>query len=255
MSAYSLELKDVRKSFGRTEIIRGVNLQVQRGERFALIGPNGAGKSTLFNLVSGRFPPSSGEILLNGGSIGGKRPFQINRAGLSRSFQVTNIFHRLSVYENLRCAVLWSLGYQYSFWHRLNGLRDAHEKAEAVLEQIGLKRRRDTTAGLLTYAEQRALEIGITIAGGAETILLDEPTAGMSRSESDAAVELIRKVTAGKTLLMVEHDMSVVFGLADKIGVLVYGEVIACDTPAAIRANRKVQEAYLGSHAQMEEEK
>jgi branched-chain amino acid transport system ATP-binding protein len=252
MSVYSLELKDVRKSFGKSEIIRGASLQVPQGERFAIIGPNGAGKSTLFNLISGRFPLTSGDILLNGKSIIGKRPFEINRAGLSRSFQITNIFHRLSVYENLRCAVLWSLGYKYSFWHRLNGLKDAHERAESVLEQIGLKRRRDTMAGLLTYAEQRALEIGITIAGGAEVILLDEPTAGMSRSETDAAVELIRKVTVGKTLLMVEHDMSVVFGLADKIAVVVYGEVIACDAPANIRGNQKVQEAYLGGHAPAE---
>ncbi|MFZ6813336.1 ABC transporter ATP-binding protein [Undibacterium sp. Rencai35W] len=251
-SLFSLELKDVRKSFGKSEIIRGANLQVPKGERFAIIGPNGAGKSTLFNLISGRFPISSGDILLNGESISTLRPFEINRRGLSRSFQITNIFHRLSVYENLRCAVLWSLGYKYSFWHRLNGLKDAHERAEAVLEQIGLKRRRDITAGLLTYAEQRALEIGITIAGGADVILLDEPTAGMSRSESDAAVELIRKVTVGKTLLMVEHDMSVVFGLADKIAVVVYGEVIACDTPVNIRNNQKVKDAYLGGHAPVE---
>jgi branched-chain amino acid transport system ATP-binding protein len=252
MSNLSLELKDVRKSFGKSEIIRGANLKVPKGERFAIIGPNGAGKSTLFNLISGRFPVSSGNILLNGESILDLKPFEINRRGLSRSFQITNIFHRLSVYENLRCAVLWSLGYKYSFWHRLNGLKDAHERAEQVLEQIGLRRRRDTLAGLLTYAEQRALEIGITIAGGADVILLDEPTAGMSRSESDAAVELIRKVTVGKTLLMVEHDMSVVFGLADKIAVVVYGEVIACDTPANIRNNAKVQEAYLGGHAPVE---
>jgi len=252
MSTYALELNDVRKSFGKSEIIRGTTLRVPKGERFAVIGPNGAGKSTLFNLMSGRFPLSAGEILLNGESIAGLKPFEINRRGLSRSFQITNIFPKLTVYENLRCAVLWSLGYKYSFWHRLDGLKDAHERAEAVLEQIGLKRRRATSAGLLTYAEQRALEIGITIAGGAEVILLDEPTAGMSRSESDAAVELIRKVTVGKTLLMVEHDMSVVFGLADKIAVLVYGEMIACDTPSNIRANQKVQEAYLGGHAPAE---
>jgi branched-chain amino acid transport system ATP-binding protein len=249
---FALELNDVRKSFGKSEIIRGANLQVKEGERIAIIGPNGAGKSTLFNLVSGRFQLTSGDILLRGESISALRPFEINRRGLSRSFQITNIFHRLSVYENLRCAVLWSLGYKYSFWHRLNGLKDVQEHAEAVLEQIGLKRRRQTVAGLLTYAEQRALEIGITIAGGANVILLDEPTAGMSRSESDAAVELIRKVTVGKTLLMVEHDMSVVFGLADRIGVLVYGEMIACDTPVNIRANKKVQEAYLGGHAPAE---
>ncbi|HTD07055.1 ABC transporter ATP-binding protein [Undibacterium sp.] len=252
MTTFSLELKEVRKNFGKSEIIRGATLQVPKGERFAIIGPNGAGKSTLFNLISGRFPVSSGDILLNGESTTSLRPFEINRRGLSRSFQITNIFHRLSVYENLRCAVLWSLGYKYSFWHRLNGLKDAHERAEAVLEQIGLKRRRDITAGLLTYAEQRALEIGITIAGGADVILLDEPTAGMSRSESDMAVELIRKVTVGKTLLMVEHDMSVVFGLADKIAVVVYGEVIACDTPVNIRNNQKVKDAYLGGHAPVE---
>lgn len=219
----------------------------------AIIGPNGAGKSTLFNLISGRFAPSSGEILLGGHSIGGLAPYEINRRGLSRSFQITNIFHRLSVFENLRCAVLWSLGYRYSFWHKLNALKDARELAEQIMESIGLSWRRDTSAGLLTYAEQRSLEIGITIAGGAGVILLDEPTAGMSRSESDIAVDLIRKVTVGKTLLMVEHDMSVVFGVADRIAVVVYGEVIACDTPSAIRDNPRVKEAYLGGHASVEE--
>lgn len=252
MTTAALELKDVRKRFGSSEIIRGANLTVQKGERCAVIGPNGAGKSTLFNLVSGRFGISSGDICLNGSSISGLRPFEINRLGLSRSFQISNLFEKLSVYENLRCAVLWSLGYKYAFWQRLNGLRDAHERAEEVLEQIGMQRQRKVLAGVLTYAEQRALEIGITIAGGADVILLDEPTAGMSRSESDAAVELIRKVTVGKSLVMVEHDMSVVFGLADKIAVLVYGEVIACDTPANIRSNAAVQAAYLGNDASEE---
>ncbi|MEM5311301.1 ABC transporter ATP-binding protein [Paraburkholderia sp. JHI869] len=243
----ALELREVRKNFGRTEIIRGVDMSIEKGERHALIGPNGAGKSTTFNLISGRMAPSSGTVKLNGVDIGGLPPYKINRMGLSRSFQVTNIFHRLSVFENLRCSVLWSLGYRYSFWHRLEQLRDARQRAEEVLELIGLQARHDTLAGLLTYAEQRALEIGITIAGGAEVILLDEPTAGMSRSESDHAVDLIRRVTVGKTLVMVEHDMSVVFGLADRISVLVYGEVIATDTPQAIRNNRRVKEAYLGT--------
>jgi branched-chain amino acid transport system ATP-binding protein len=247
MSAAGLKLTDVRKSFGKTEIIRGVNLEIAAGERHAVIGPNGAGKSTLFNLISGRFGVSSGSIELHGRSIIGAKPYEINRMGLSRSFQITNIFPRLSVYENLRCATLYSLGYKYSFWHRLSQLKDAAERADAVLDQIGLRRRRETQAGLLTYAEQRALEIGITIAGGANVILLDEPTAGMSRSESDHAVELIRRVTEGKTLVMVEHDMSVVFGLADRISVLVYGEVIASDKPENIRGNAAVQEAYLGT--------
>ena len=243
----ALELSAVRKSFGKTEIIRGVDLAIPRGERHAIIGPNGAGKSTLFNLISGRFPVSSGAIHLNGEDVTGLKPFQINRKGLSRSFQITNIFHNLSVFENLRCAVLWSLGYKYSFWHRLDGLADARQRAEEVLEAIGLHGRHSRPAGLLTYAEQRALEIGITIAGGADVILLDEPTAGMSRSETSHVVELVHRVTQGKTLVMVEHDMGVVFNLADRISVLVYGEVIATGPPEQIRANPAVQEAYLGA--------
>ncbi|MGA2550858.1 MAG: ABC transporter ATP-binding protein [Burkholderiaceae bacterium] len=243
----AIELREVRKRFGTVEIIRGANLSVPKGQRFAIIGPNGAGKSTLFNLISGRFGPTSGDIFLHGESLKGLAPYEINRKGLSRSFQITNIFPRLSVFENLRCGVLWSLGYKYSFWHRLDKLRDARLRAEEILELLGLQRRRETLAGLLTYAEQRALEIGITVAGGADVILLDEPTAGMSRSESEHAVDLIRTATEGKTLLMVEHDMSVVFGLADQISVVVYGEVIATDTPERVRANPRVQEAYLGT--------
>jgi len=244
---YALELKDLRKSFGRTEIIRGANLAVQQGERIAVIGPNGAGKSTLFNLISGRLHPSSGEVLLGGERIDGLPPYEINRKGLSRSFQITNIFPKLSVFENLRCGVLWSLGYRYTFLRFLSRLHDANERAETLLQQVGLARKRDVLAMNLTYAEQRALEIGITIAGGANVILLDEPTAGMSKTETAHFINLIREVTVGKTLLTVEHDMGVVFGLADKIAVVVYGEVIAFDTPDAVRANPRVQEAYLGS--------
>ena len=244
---YALELRDLRKSFGKTEIIRGANLAVQAGERVAIIGPNGAGKSTLFNLISGRFAPSSGEVLLHGQRIDGKAPYEINRAGLSRSFQITNIFPKLSVFENLRCGVLWSMGYRYTFLRFLSRMDAVNERAKQLMEQIGLQKKRDELAVNLTYAEQRALEIGITIAGGADVILLDEPTAGMSNSETGRFIELIREVTVGKTLLTVEHDMGVVFGLADKIAVVVYGEVIAFDTPDRVRANQRVQEAYLGS--------
>jgi branched-chain amino acid transport system ATP-binding protein len=247
MSDFAVELRDVRKSFGKTEIIRGASLAVRPGERVAIIGPNGAGKSTLFNLVSGRLAPSSGDILVHGRRVNGLKPYQVNRMGLARSFQVSNLFTRLSVFENVRCAVLWSLGYRYAFWKFLADLTDANERAEQVLEMIKLERKRDVLAMNLTYAEQRALEIGITIAGGAGVILLDEPTAGMSKSETQRFVALIRDVTQGKTLLTVEHDMGVVFGLADKIAVLVYGEVIAFDVPEAVRANPRVQEAYLGS--------
>jgi len=243
----ALELKILCKSFGKTEIIRGANLAVRAGERVAIIGPNGAGKSTLFNLISGRLAHTSGEVLLNGTRIDGKKPFEINRLGLSRSFQITNIFPRLSVFENLRCAVLWSLGYRYTFLRFLSSLHDANARADQLVAQVGLAAKRDVQAVNLTYAEQRALEIGITIAGGAQVILLDEPTAGMSTTETARFIALIREVTEGKTLLTVEHDMGVVFGLADRIAVVVYGEVIAFDTPEAIRANPRVQEAYLGS--------
>lgn len=247
MNTPVLELRNVSKRFGKTEIIRGVSLQVQAGERIAVIGPNGAGKSTLFNLISGRFGPTSGEILLNGRPIENKQPYEINRLGLARSFQITNIFPKLTVFENLRCSVLWSLGYRYTFLKFLSGLTDANDRAQQLLEMIGLGKRRDTLAMNLTYAEQRALDIGITIAGGSDVVLLDEPTSGMSKSETARFIALIRKVTEGKTLLTVEHDMGVVFGLADKIAVVVYGELLAFDTPDAVRANPKVQEAYLGS--------
>ena len=250
MNASALQLIDLHKNFGVTPIIRGVNLDVQRGERHALIGPNGAGKSTLFHLISGRFPLSSGQVMLKGHDITGMPPYMINRRGLSRSFQVTNIFPRMSVYENIRCGILWSLGYRYSFWRMVEKARDARELTESVMEQINLASRRDVLAGVLSYAEQRALEIGITIASGADVILLDEPTAGMSLSETEHAVALIRRISEGKTLLIVEHDMSVVFDLADRISVLVYGQIIATDTPENIRANVSVQEAYLGAVAQ-----
>jgi branched-chain amino acid transport system ATP-binding protein len=249
MTGNALSLRNVNKAFGPTQIIRDVNLDIKAGERHAIIGPNGAGKTTLFNLISGRFPISSGEILLNGVRVDGLPPHRITRMGLSRSFQITSIFHRLSVFENLRCALLWSMGYRYSFWTPLWLQRELNEKTSMMLEDLNLTSRSDTPAGLLSYADQRALEIGMTIAGGASVILLDEPTAGMSNTETDNAVALIRRVSTGKTLVMVEHDMKVVFGLADIITVVVYGQVIASGLPQDVRANKAVQEAYLGALA------
>src|SRR3569832_433400 len=248
MSA-AIELRAIKKSYGNISIIRDINLSVAQGERHALIGPNGAGKSTTFNLGGGHIAPPSGSVLLRGEVISGLPPYQINRRGLSRSFQVTNVFAKMSVWENLRCAVLWSMGQRYSFWKNIDNLPEVRERTAQILVDISLTARRDVPAGLLTYAEQRALEFGITIAGGADVILLDEPTAGMSHAETERAVALILRLSEGRTLLIVEHDMSVVFGLADRISVLVYGQIIASGTPEEIRGNPKVKEAYLGEEA------
>ena len=245
----ALALQSLKKNFGAAEIIRGVDLTISKGERHAVIGPNGAGKSTLFNLISGLLKPTSGDIRLHGESVSGKPAYQINRRGLSRSFQVTNIFANMSVWENVRCAVLWGRGGRYAFWRGVDGNAEVAARAQQVLTEINLLTRKDIPAGVLTYAEQRALEIGITMAGGADVILLDEPTAGMSKAETERAVDLIRRISEGRTLLIVEHDMSVVFGLADRISVLVYGEIIATGSPAEIRTNAKVKEAYLGEEA------
>jgi branched-chain amino acid transport system ATP-binding protein len=245
----ALSLVDLHKSFGPVQIIRGVSLDIAEGERHAIIGPNGAGKSTLFNLVSGRIRPSSGEARLHGRPITGLSPFEINRRGLSRSFQITNIFPKMSVEENLRCAALWSLGHRYAFWTSIDRLSDVRERAEWLMERVNLTARRHVPAGVLSYAEQRALEIGVTIGGSPDVVLLDEPTAGMNNSETEQAIALIRKVTEGKTLVTVEHDMGVVFSLADRISVLVYGQIIASDTPERIRENSAVREAYLGETA------
>jgi len=241
-----LDIQNITVSFGGITALNEVSLSVEKGELYAIIGPNGAGKSTLFNLISGFYEVSKGHIKLRGHDITNNAPHQINRLGLSRSFQVTNIFPRMSVFENIRCALLWPLKYKYSFWHRCNRRKELNQKTEELLEKINMIDRREIAAGELAYAEQRALEVGVTIAGGADVILLDEPTAGMSHSETDRAVNLIRSVTEDKTLVVVEHDMGVVFDLADRISVLVYGEMIATGEPDEIRNNADVQEAYLG---------
>ena len=244
-----LTLNNVQKNFGETAIIRGVSLDIEEGEKHAIIGPNGAGKSTLFHLISGLYKVSAGSITFKESEIQDKAPYEISRLGLARSFQVTNIFQRMNVFENIRCALFWSKGYRYSFWHLLGRQKELNEQAMHVLEQIGLTDKALFPSGELAYAQQRALELGIAIASGAELIMLDEPVAGMSHSEAETSVQLIHKITEGKTLIMVEHDMNIVFNVADRISVLVYGEVIATDSPENIRSNASVQEAYLGEVA------
>jgi branched-chain amino acid transport system ATP-binding protein len=241
-----LSMAGLRKSFGATEIIRGVDLAVQPAERRALIGPNGAGKSTLFHLISGHLAPSAGTIVFDGQRIEGWSPQRINRRGLARSFQITNIFPRLSVFENIRIAVMQRRRVQFTFWRNVDGLPSIRELTEELLERVRLQRQAQSLAGEMTYSEQRSLELAMTLASDPQVILLDEPMAGMSTEETQYTLGLIREVTAGRALLIVEHDMDVVFALADRISVLVYGQVIATGTPAEIRGHQGVREAYLG---------
>jgi branched-chain amino acid transport system ATP-binding protein len=242
----ALQLHGIVKRFGATQVLHGVDLHIEAGERHALIGPNGAGKSTLFDLISGRTRPDEGRIIADGVDITGKPPPRVSRL-LARSFQTTSVFANLSVLDNLRCATLGAVSSRYrDRWFRSRAI-DA--KARDMLDAIGLNARADDLAARLTYAEQRALDLGLALATDAPLILLDEPTAGMNRAEAARALDLIRATTRGRALLVVEHDMDAVFSLADRISVLVRGRVIASDTPSAIRANREVQEAYLGAPA------
>ncbi|WP_013589080.1 ABC transporter ATP-binding protein [Paraburkholderia phenoliruptrix] len=242
----ALALYGVAKRFGATQILRGVNLAIEPGERHALIGPNGAGKSTLFNLIAGGARPSAGRIDLFGAEITRLAPAAIARRGLARSFQSTSVFARLSVFDNLRCAALLAERDRLRWWQRFAGSSTVDARAWQVLEAVGLGDRARDEAATLSYAEQRALDLGIALAGGAHTLLLDEPTAGMNRAEAARTIELIRETTAGRTLLMIEHDMDAVFAIADRISVLVQGRIIATGAPAAIRADAAVRAAYLG---------
>jgi branched-chain amino acid transport system ATP-binding protein len=243
-----LEVTSLHKRFGPVKVINGIHLTVAAGQRHAIIGPNGAGKTTLFHLFSGNYTPDSGAIVFDGRPIAGLPPHRINRLGLSRSFQITNIFAGLSVHENIRAAVLSKHGVRFDFLRRVGRMAAINRAAAAILEQIGLTDKADRLAGELAYGQQRALEIGITLASDPKMILLDEPTAGMSIDETREAVRLIDRVTRGKTLLIIEHDMDVVFSLADVITVLNYGEILASGSPAEIRGHPKVKQAYLGGH-------
>ncbi len=247
-----LELKDIYKDFDGLEVLFGVNLPIREGERHAIIGPNGAGKSTIFNLITGRYPVSRGKIFFKGQDVTGASPYKLNREGLSRSFQITNIFKTMTVFQNVRNAILSRNKIRFNFLSRLDQMEAINRQTEDVLRQIGLLERKNILAGLLSYGEQRALEIGLTIATQPTLILLDEPTAGMSTEETREAVKLIGRVTEGKTLIIVEHDMEVVFSLADRITVIYYGEVLASGPPEQIRNDQKVKDAYLGEEQREE---
>jgi branched-chain amino acid transport system ATP-binding protein len=241
-----LELRGIYKDFGAVKVLLGINLDIREGERHAIIGPNGAGKSTLFNLITGKYSPTRGRIFLKGKDITGANPFKPARMGMARSFQITNIFPTMTVFENVRNAVLSMNKIRYNMFSRLSRMDGINRQTEEVLGQIGLLERKGEIAGELSYGQQRALEIGLTIATNPELILLDEPTAGMSSEETREAVKLIGRVTAGKSLIIIEHDMEVVFSLANRISVIYYGQILASGPPEEIRNDQKVKDVYLG---------
>ncbi len=245
MSDY-LHIQDIHKDFSGLKVLTGAEFKVKHNERHAVIGPNGAGKTTLFNIISGKFKPSAGAILFKGEDISGKPPHILNHCGLSRSFQITNVFQELSVFENILSGVRSRYGLRYHFFKKPGYDRNICEKTESILEEVGLADVKDQPASSLSYGQQRALEIGITLSTEPELILLDEPTAGMTREETDQAIKMIDQVTAGRTLIVIEHDMEVVFSLADTISVLHYGTILVSDTPEKIRNDQRVKDAYLG---------
>lgn len=245
----TLELRDIHHDFSGLRVLTGVELSVLPGERHAIIGPNGAGKTTLFNIVSGRLHPRRGGVFYRQKDITRMSPCRIARLGVARSFQNINTFPRLTVFESVRSAVLARLGRRLDVWHVVDHQESVTRETTNVLRLLGLLERRDTPACALSYGEQRELEIALTIATSPELILLDEPTAGLDADETRKAIELIRQISANKTLVMIEHDMDVVFALADRISVLHYGSLLACGTPAEIRNSKDVKSAYLGSNS------
>ncbi len=226
--------------------MEGVNIAIKQGERHAIIGPNGAGKTTLFNIISGRFKPSAGSIVFKNQDITGKPPHLLNRMGIARSFQITNVFQEINVFDNILSGVRCHQGLRYNFFKRPGQVKGISRKTEDIIAEVGLADVSNVPASALSYGRQRALEIGITLSTDPELILLDEPTAGMTREETTGAIKMIDRVTAGRTLVIIEHDMEVVFSLADMISVLHYGSILASGTPEKIRNDQKVKDAYLG---------
>ncbi|TAK80133.1 MAG: ABC transporter ATP-binding protein [Betaproteobacteria bacterium] len=241
-----LELRSLCKRFGGVVATDDVSLEVSEGEVHALIGPNGAGKTTLIAQISGSLPSDSGTILFAGADLTRKKHYERVRAGLARSYQITSIFRRFSVLDNLALAVQARNGSSFSFWRPVAAEAGLFDEARSLAEEIGLASRTETLAGNLAHGEQRALEVGLALATRPKLLLLDEPMAGMGLEESQRVIALLGRVRAHATMLLVEHDMDAVFRLADRITVLVNGRVLATGAPEEIRAHPQVRKAYLG---------
>jgi branched-chain amino acid transport system ATP-binding protein len=240
-----LETRGLEKDYGGLKAVRGVDFQLRRGEIRSIIGPNGAGKTTFFNLLAGKFPPTKGEIRFKGRDITGLQQHQVCRLGVSKSHQITSIFPKLTVFENVRLAAQMRVTH-YDMWSIASSLRAVNEKALALIERVGLGAKRDVVASTLPYGDQRYLEIAITLASDPEVLLLDEPTAGMTPAETQDSVRLIKSLAGELTIAIVEHDMGVVMGISDRITTLHDGSVLAEGTPREIHDNPDVQRVYLG---------
>jgi branched-chain amino acid transport system ATP-binding protein len=241
-----LETKALYHDFSGLEVLFDVNLEVNEGERHAIIGPNGAGKTTLFNVITGTYMPSKGQVFFKGKEVTGSKPHQMIRLGMGRSFQITSTFDRLTTFQNIRMGIMSRRGIRFNLFRKVDKMQDVTQETDEVLRRINLHGERDLPAGVLSYGKHRSLEISMALATDPDVVMLDEPTAGMSKDETHYAVELIRRLTEGKTAVIIEHDMDVVFSLADRITVLHLGTILACGPPGEIRENQAVKDAYLG---------
>jgi branched-chain amino acid transport system ATP-binding protein len=241
-----LEVKDLKKSFGGILAVHNVTFKLEAREISSIIGPNGAGKTTLFNLITGKLLPDEGEVLFNGEDISRLQPFQICHKKLGRSFQITNIFPKLSVYENIQVAILSARGINKNLFNRAD--RMVKKETIEILENLGLAEKKNLLGGLLAHGDQKLLDIGISLASNPDLILLDEPTAGMSPQETVKTTGLVNQLAKekGMTVLLIEHDMNVVFSISEVIRVMHQGELIAEGKPEEIKSNSRVQQIYLG---------
>jgi branched-chain amino acid transport system ATP-binding protein len=241
-----LETKRVFHDFKGMKVLFHVSFEVRKGERHAIIGPNGAGKTTLFNIITGTYKPTEGAVFFKGKEVTGFKPHKMVRLGMGRSFQITSTFNRLTAFQNIRMGVLSRRGIRYNFLKKVDGMQEVTGETEEILRRINLQGERNVPAAALSYGKHRSLEISMAMATDPDLVMLDEPTAGMSKDETHTAVELIRRLTEGKTMVIIEHDMDVVFSLADRITVLHLGAILAVGTPREIRENKAVKDAYLG---------
>ena len=241
-----LETKSISHDFSGLNVLFDVNLEVSEGERHAIIGPNGAGKTTLFNVITGTYHPSEGDVYFKGRKVTGFKPHKMVRRGMGRSFQITSTFSRLTAFQNIRMGILSKRDIRFNMLRMLDKMQDVTAETEEVLKRINLDGERDIPAGQLSYGKSRSLEISMALATDPDLVMLDEPTSGMSVDETHNAVELIRRLTEGKTMVIIEHDMDVVFSLADRITVLHLGTILASGPPEEIRGNQSVKDAYLG---------